>query len=164
MDQLITWLVQHVWQLAGLLPFVAIEVPSAAEIADKWARVTSGRQQDYQQGVGRTNPANFEAAAVAAAPTWQAGVNQAAAENRFATGLAGAGARWKRKIDAVGASRFGTGVTAAKEDMNAGVGPYVDALRGITLPPRGPRGDPGNNNRVDLVTSTLNQTRRQRGR
>ena len=146
------------------LPLVGISVPSEQAIADKFVRVTQGRQADYSAGIAATNPAEFENAAAAAAATYADGVQQAIAENRFATGVQGSGARWRRKSEQVGAQRFSTGVAASKEDMAAGMAPYVQTLRGLTLEPRRPRGDPANMGRVAAVAQALNQRRRQGGR
>jgi len=141
-----------------------IDVPSPAAIAEKYVRVTQGRAQDYTAGIAATAPGEFEAAAVAAADTWAAGVQQAVGEGRFASGLSGSGARWRRKAETLGSQRFPTGVAGARDDMAAGVAPYVQELAGITLDPRRPRGDPGNLQRVAVIAQRLNQRRRAGGR
>jgi len=141
-----------------------IDVPNPAAIAEKYVRVTQGRAQDYTAGIAATAPNEFEAAAVAAADTYAAGVQQAIAEGRFADGLAGSGARWRRKSETLGAQRFPTGVAGARDDMAAGVAPYVQELQGITLDPRRPRGDPANLQRVAIIAQRLNQRRRAGGR
>ena len=146
-----------------LLPISGgIDVPSAQAVAEKYVRVTSGRAQDYTAGIQRTNPGDFESKAAAAAGTYAEGVQQAIAENRFAAGITGSGARWRRKAEALGSQRFPTGVTAARDDMAAGVAPYLQALQGVTLDPRRPRGDPANLQRVAVIAQALNQRRRQR--
>lgn len=141
-----------------------IDVPTAAAIAEKYVRVTQGRAQDYTAGIAATAPAEFESAAIAAADTYAAGVQQAIGENRFAEGLGGSGARWRRKSETLGSQRFPTGVAGARDDMAAGVAPYVQELQGITLDPRRPRGDPANLQRVAVIAQRLNQRRRAGGR
>jgi len=137
-----------------------IDVPNAAATADKFVRVTSGRQADYTAGIQGTAPQKFEAAASQAAGTYAAGVQQAVAEDRFAKGVSGSGAKWRRKAEAVGGARFGQGVTAARDDYAKGVEPYLQELAGIQLDPRGPRGSPQNLNRVAQVAQRLNSRRR----
>lgn len=148
--------------LPFLLPFVAIEVPSAAAVAEKYVRVTSGRAQDYTAGIQRVDAGRFEAAAGAAADTYAQGVQQAIAEGRFASGITGSGQRWRRKAEQLGSQRFPTGVSAARDDMQAGITPYLQTLQGLQLEPRRPRGDPANLGRVSAIAQALNQRRRQR--
>jgi hypothetical protein len=137
-----------------------MDVPNAAAVADKFVRITSARQGDYTAGIQSTNPGKFETHATAAAGSWAAGVQQAVAEGRFAAHLSGAGAKWRRKAEAVGGARFGQGVTASKDDYQKGVEPYLAELAGITLDPRGPRGSPQNLNRVAVIAQRLNARRR----
>lgn len=141
-----------------------IDVKPLGSVAEKFVRITQGRSQDYSTGVTGTAPQQFENAATAAAQTWQSGVSQAAAEGRFESGVRGSGSKWQRKALQVGASRFGPGVAASRDDYQAGFEPYHRALAGITLPPRGPRGDPANVQRVAEIASALNQQRRQGAR
>jgi len=150
------------WRVAPISG--GIDVPNAGQAAQKFVRVTAGRSQDYQQGIAGTNPAAFESAATAAADVWAQGVAQAAGENRFATGLQGSGARWRRKAEQVGVSRFGPGVQAAQEDYQQGVAPYLQTMQGLTLEPRGPRGDPRNIGRVSAIAQALNEQRRRGAR
>lgn len=141
-----------------------IDVPSEAAIAEKYVRITQGRAQDYTAGIQATAPNEFESAAVAAAPTWAAGVTQAVGRDAFASGLSGSGARWRRKAEQLGSQRFPSGVAGARDDMAAGIAPYVAELRGITLDPRRPRGDPANLQRVALIAQRLNARRVSGGR
>jgi len=141
-----------------------IDTKPLADIAEKYVRVTQGRAQDYSAGIGRTPPDKWSTRTAASTAAWNAGVQQAAAENRFALGVDGKGPKWQRKALNVGAQRFGPGVAAAKDDYSAGFAPYEGILKGLTLPPRGPRGDPGNLQRVAQVDVALNQARRSRAR
>ncbi len=145
-----------------LMLVVGIEVTSAGDAAEKFVRVASTRGEDYRKGVTRVSPAKFEQAAQAGADNWAQGVTQAAAEGRFAAGVQGAGQRWARKADQIGSVRFGPGVQASREDYSAGVQPYFQAMQGLELPPRRPRGDPSNIQRVAAIAQTLNETRRRR--
>lgn len=137
------------------------KIKDLGAIAEKYSRVTPGRTQDYQAGVQQTNPADFENRAAAGADNWQAGVTQAAAEGRFAAGIRGAGAKWQRKATQVGVGRFGPGVQAAREDYSSGFEPFHRIIQGLTLDPRGPRGDPRNIQRVNQLAQALNAARRR---
>lgn len=124
--------------------------------AEKWVRRAGQAGPDYARGV--QNPRTSWAEATQAASEAQAaGVQQAIAEDRFEKGVAKAGnAKWQRKAVTIGAQRFGPGVAAAKGDYESGFAPYAAVIQGITLPPRGPKGDPRNYERVKLIGEALN--------
>ncbi len=156
---------EHIQTGLPLAPIAGgVDVKPLGTVAEKFVRITQGRSADYQQGIQGTAPQAFEGAAAAAAQTWQSGVTQAAAEGRFESGVRGSGAKWQRKAIQVGASRFGPGVAAARDDYQTGFEPYHRTLAGLTLDPRGPRGDPANVQRVAVIAAALNQQRRQGAR
>lgn len=96
----------------------------------------------------------------AAKDTYGMAISAAGMKDRFARGVARAGAaKFARKIRDVAAGRFSGGVDAATVDYKAGAEPYYSALAALTLPTRKPRGDPGNIARVEAVTKTLNAKR-----
>jgi len=130
-------------------------IRSASEIAEKYARVTPGRSADYAAGID--NPkADWKSQTLAAEDAWAQGVQQAASEKRFGKGVAKSGTeKWQRKAKELGTSRWGPGVSAAKDDYEAGFSPYADVIRSTTLPPRGPKGDPRNIERVAKIAMAL---------
>jgi hypothetical protein len=134
---------------------MAIKVPSATEIAAKFARVTPGRSDDYQQGVQTTAPGDYQTATTAAAGSYAQGIQQAISQKRFERGVQSAGNRWQRKALDVGVGRFATGVAGAAQDYEQGFAPYQQTIAGLSLPPRGPAGDPKNIERVRIVAAAL---------
>jgi hypothetical protein len=134
---------------------MAIQIKSADAIAKKYAARGSAAGSDYTAGV--QNPRqDWNAATIAAAPNFAAGVQAAIGNGSFAKGVNAAGtAKWQRKAAGVGAQRFGPGVQAAQGDYMNGVSPYLQVLAGLSLPPRGPKGDPGNIQRVAAVAAAL---------
>ncbi len=128
-------------------------------IVEKYTRVTPQRSQDYQAGIQGTPPDKWSTNTSGAAAAWQAGVNQAAASNRFASGVDGKGQKWQRKSLSVGVSRFGPGVQAAGPDYSAGFSKFHDVIASVTLDPRGPRGDPRNIGRVAAIATALHTAR-----
>lgn len=134
---------------------MAIRIKSTDVIANKFASRGAAAGQDYTNGV--QNPRRGWADATSgSSATYAAGVQQAISNGSFQKGVQAAGdEKWSRKAQTVGASRFGPGITAAKADYAKGVQPYLDTLSNITLPPRGPKGDPGNIQRVAAVASAL---------
>lgn len=96
----------------------------------------------------------------AAASNFQAAITAPGIKQRFAKGVARAGAaKFARKIRDVGRDRFAPGVAAATTDYTAGVEPYFITIAALTLSARKPRGDPANYKRVEEVGKALNAKR-----
>lgn len=131
------------------------EIKTAAQIADKWARVTPGRVEDYTQGV--KNPKRDWADETEAAEgNWKQGVDKAAAAGMFGKGVKKAGtSKWQDKTLKKGPGRFAEGVYIAKDDYEKGFGPYRDVIEKVDLGPRFPRRDPRNLDRVKRVVDAL---------
>ena len=127
--------------------------------ADKFVRRAGAAAQDYAKGVASPRR-SWQEATTEAAESQAAGVQQAIANKSFEKGVAAAGnAKWQRKATSVGAQRFGPGVAAAKGDYEAGFGPYASIISGITLPPRGPKGDPRNYERTKIIGDALHEAK-----
>jgi hypothetical protein len=132
-----------------------LQVKDAATVAAKWSTRAGAAGGDYQKGVNNTQK-DWATDTAAAAPAWAAGVQTAAANGSFAKGVNAAGtAKWKAKAANVGAARYPQGIAAAQPFYQTGIAPVLQVLQGITLPPRGPKGDPGNLNRVTIVAQAL---------
>jgi len=133
------------------------EIRSVSEIKEKWLRVTQARADDYRKGVANPKK-DWEAGAKAAEPAYEAGVTAAIGRKAFGRGVSEAGtAKWKKKAEELGTARFGPGVAAAGPDYEKGMGPVVDTIRATSLPPRGPRGDPANIERVRVMADALHR-------
>ncbi|MDP1807326.1 MAG: hypothetical protein Q8K72_19265 [Acidimicrobiales bacterium] len=136
-----------------------IDVPTAAVVASKWAEVTPGRQRYYQ---ANTPPSaeRWSANTQAAGAAFGAGISAGDIVRRFTGGVRKAGAdKFRRKVETIGAGRFGPGVTAATADMQSGVEPYLATIAGLTLPGRAPRGDESNIERVRVIARALSARR-----
>lgn len=124
-------------------------------IARKWATVTPLRTADYESGV-RNPRGNWQAASLAAADAWKAGVTQAAAQGLFSKGVNRAGnARWQEGATGKGVTRWGPGVALAEERYREAFAPFREAISRVTLPPRRARRDPANLQRVNVVVQAL---------
>lgn len=136
---------------------------SVEQVASKWARRAGQAGKDYADGV--QNPKRDWAEATgAAADNWNQGVTQAAGEGRFARGVSNAGtAKWKRGVETKGKARFQAGVQTAEGEFRQAFSPYLSALNSASLPPRGPKGDPGNIARVQAVDELMMEVKRQQG-
>jgi len=140
---------------------MGIRVKSSADIASKWARVSAQRDGDYKDGV--TDPGvEWARAAAAAEETYVQGVTEAAGRGAFGKGIAKAGdEKWRRKTVEVGTQRWSPGIRAAVQDFEKGFEPFRDALERLELPPRAPRGDPRNLERVAVVARALAEVRKR---
>ena len=63
--------------------------------------------------------------------------------------------KWKSKAIQVGKQRFVQGVQGAEALYASGVAPFLSTIEATTLPPRFPKGDPRNLERVKAITIAL---------
>lgn len=123
--------------------------------AQRWAQRTAAATPDYQAGVASPR-VPWQQATIAAKEAHKAATTQALAEDRFAKGVAKAGdGKWQSAAQGKGAERFGPGAAAGVNDYQAGVAPYLAVIEGTQLPPRGPKGDPRNIDRVRVLAAAL---------
>ena len=59
------------------------------------------------------------------------------------------------RAETIGADRFASGVEAGLSNYEEGVKPYLDVIASTSLPPRGPKGDPRNYERVKVMGEAL---------
>lgn len=130
-------------------------IRSIEQIANKFAAVTPGRTADYEFGVNNPRK-DWGTSTVAAEGAYEMGVTQAIAKKRFGKGVKAAGTeKWQRGAITKGTSRWGPGVTLARDDYARNFAPYRDAIERVTLPPRYARRDPRNLERVKAVVMAL---------
>ncbi len=131
-------------------------------IARKWALVTPQRVADYEEGI--KNPVrDWSTNAKAASDSWKAGVQSAITRDAFSKGVTAAGtAKWQKGAIEKGLLRWGPGVALAEDAYATGFGPFREAIARTTLPPRFPRRDPRNLERVKAIVESLRQ-QKERG-
>jgi len=134
-------------------------VKSLDRISNKWSRASQSAQTEYTEGV--KNPRRSWADATAKAEqSYNQGVQAAIARNAFSSGVKKAGdTKWQQNAVEKGPDRWAQGVRLAQNTYEQGFAPYRDAIEKITLPPRGPKGDPKNIDRVRIVAETLHKTK-----
>ncbi len=131
------------------------EIKSTAAIQEKWTRVTPQRTEDYTLGV-KSPKRDWAKAASDAKESHKAAMVQAASTDAYAKGINKAGtAKWQSKAIAKGPSRFAEGVVLAGGDYGTGFAPYADVIKATTIPPRYPRGDLRNLERVKTISQAL---------
>lgn len=131
------------------------DIKSPSLIAKKWARVTPQRTEDYQSGV-KSPRRDWQQATQAAADAYAKGIQSAITDKRFEKGVAEAGSqKWQAKASTKGVDRWGPGVQVAESDYQKGFAPYAEAIASTSLPPRYPKGDPRNVERVAAIAKAL---------
>lgn len=130
-------------------------IRSIEKIAEKWATVTPGRVQDYEDGV-KAPRRDWESATAGAESAYAAGVTAALANKSFGKGVRAAGTeKWQRGAIQKGTQRWGPGVAMAQDAYAAGFAPVHAAIERLTLPPRFARRDPRNLLRVKAVVDAV---------
>ena len=139
------------------------DIKSTSDIARKWARVTPARTEDYKEGV--ENPrTDWEAATAAAENNYKEAVVKAAGRGAYGKGVHAAGtAKWKEKTTTMGVRRWGEGVQAGEASYASGFAPYADVIARTKLPPRYPKGDPRNIERVASIAKALRSAKESKG-
>lgn len=141
--------------LAGASLAMAIPVTDAATAARKFATRGAAAGQDYANGV-RGSGGRWQAGAVAGEQNYAQGVNEAIAQGRFKKGVQDAGAaKFEERAATVGAQRFPQGIQNAEQSWAQNTAPYLQAIASATLPPRGPKGDPRNQQRSAMMAEIL---------
>lgn len=131
------------------------KIMDTGAIAEKYGRVTPARQTDFEGGV-KAPMNDWGANTKAAEGNYNQGVQTAIANKSFGKGVEKAGtAKWQAKTIEVGVGRWGTGVRAGQADYQTGFDPYAKVIASTTLPPRYPKGDPRNIDRVNAMSKAL---------
>lgn len=131
------------------------EIKSMAKIKEKWTRVTPQRSEDYKLGI-QSPKRDWAGSATAAKESHKTAMATAGANDSYAKGIAKAGTdKWKSKSLAKGPGRFAEGVMVGGDDYEKGFAPYADEIAKTTLPPRFPRRDPRNLQRVSAIDTAL---------
>lgn len=134
---------------------MAIKVKDAASAATKFVQRGQAAAADYTKGVAGAGDSWAQNTA-AAADTYAQGVQEGISRNAFSKGVAKAGPqKFVTNSTTKGAQRYPQGIATAGPAWQDGTAPYLQVLSGLTLPPRRPKGDPGNMARVSAVTEAL---------
>jgi len=143
----------------GLAVFGAIRIKDTGTLAQKFVTRASAAATDYRDGVAtaggdwETNTKNSES-------SYEAGVQEAIGQKRFGKGVSAAGgSKYQENAVKLGGVRYAPGVQNAQGAWQKGVGPYLEKLKGLSLPPKGPRRSPQNQQRANMVALELGKLR-----
>jgi len=133
------------------------EIKRLDSIREKWMRVTPGRVQDYALGI--KNPKrDWESETVAAEDRYKAGVDAAAMKGMFGKGVKAAGTKkWEEMALKKGPGRFSEGVYIGGPAYEKGFAPMHAAIERVILPPKFPKGDIRNYERVKAIGQALHE-------
>jgi hypothetical protein len=141
--------------LATGLIFGAIRIKDTASLSQKFVQRASAAVNDYTSGVQQAGQ-DWETGARNGEPNYEAGVQEAISKKRFGRGIAAAGAgKYVANATKLGGVRYGPGVQNAQDAWARGVGPALEKLKGLVLPPKGPRRSPQNQQRANMVALEL---------
>lgn len=134
---------------------MSIRVKDIGAASKKFVQRASAATPDYTEGV-KSAGADWEQNTRAGADNYKAAVVQAASEGRFEKGVSQAGAqKYQQRAQTLGSQRYGPGVQASESEYARNTAPYLQTIASMTLPPRRPKGDPGNMQRSQAVAAAL---------
>jgi len=134
-------------------------IKSMSEIAKKWATVTPGRAPYYETGV-RTTAKDWAGAAALASSAYERGVTEAIGRGAYQSGVSARGTSGWREATLAKKARWSEGVRLGESRYTQGFAPFRAVIEGVTLPPRGPRGDPSNYARCEAIGTALTAARK----
>ena len=124
-------------------------------VARKWIDRASVAGAEYEAGVAAPK-VPWDMAAAAANAIYVAEVTRAAQAGAFEAGVRAAGnAKWQSRARALGPGRFAEGVRVAEADFRARWGTIRQAIEAVTLPPKAPKGSPGQVARFTAMRDAL---------
>lgn len=132
----------------------AIKVKDTGTIAAKFKNRAAAASQDYAAGVAGA-AADWESNTAAAEANYEQGVQESIGRKAFGKGVRGAGSKFAENAKTLGTQRYPTGVANAEQAYARGVGPFLDTIKSIALPPRGPKGSAQNQERANVVAKAL---------
>jgi len=137
-------------------------IKSMQRISSKWNDRASQSQQQYTDGV--QNPrADWMTATAAAEANFEKAMQAAISRKSFGKGVKLAGTpTWQANALAKGPLRWAEGVRLAVSKFERAFQPYREVIERTVLPPRGPRGDPGNIQRVAMMAKALHDEKVKR--
>jgi len=136
-------------------------MPNVRHNPQKWQKRAAAAAPDYASGV--VNPrVQWHIAVAAATPAYEQGVTQAIADGRYQKAATPANTqKQQNKAATLGAQRYAPGVNASADAYDKGMRPYIAVIQNTQLPPRGPKGDPGNYARSQIIGQALNDAKNQ---
>lgn len=131
---------------------VTVKTKDAGASATKWKTRASAASGDYTTGVQNAG-GDWEARAAASNDTYKQAVTEAASKDRFLKGVQGKAAKYTKNATTLGPQRFQAGVANAQDGYAQAMGPVLQTIASVNLPPRGVKGT--NQGRSDAMAVAL---------
>ena len=137
---------------------------TAQQANQNWINAAPRASTAWTDGINATTK-DQAALAAAAQPSWLAGVQDAAANNRFANGVTRRGTPYWKSQSQAKAGNYTTGYQAGSNNQLSAITKILAAEANIVaaLPARGPAGSAQNLSRVTQLDNALHQLRGQLG-
>ena len=136
-----------------------INVKDVTASAAKYATRGAAAANDYKTGVLNAGQ-RWHDNTKASSDNYAQGTQAAIANGMFVKGVDKSGAqRYTDRASTKGAAAFPAGVQAGQARWATNVQPYLQVLSSATLPARGPKGDPRNQQRSQMVADLLHKKR-----
>lgn len=131
-------------------------------IVEKWKRVAATAGEEYRQGI-QSPRADWATETKAAEPRYEAGIAASVGRKSFGKGVSKAGtSKWQEMSLKKGPTRWTEGINVSGDAYATGFAPYAQVISSTTLPPRGPKGDPANIQRVAKIAKVLHDEKVKR--
>jgi len=131
-------------------------------ITDSWKRRSAASTPDYEAGI-RDPKADWATETAAAEKNYNNGVQAAMSRGAFGKGVKTAGtSKWQKMALEKGTARWAQGIAMAEGAYVEGFTPYANVIANTKLPPRGPKGDPKNIERVRVMADALHKEKIKR--
>jgi hypothetical protein len=136
-------------------------IKSLDAISSKWVRVSSVAGQSYAEGVA--NPSvDWKTATQAGVQNYKTAMADSLAKDTFAKSIGRSSTQnWRDNATSKGVVRWPEGIRLGSENYAKGFGPYRDVIQNTVLPARGPKGAPGNIQRVAKLAEALHNKKVQ---
>jgi len=130
----------------------AIRVKDTGLAATKFRTRASAAAPDYARGVEQA-AGEWETQTAASEANYEQAVTESIGRKAFGRGVRGSGGKYAKNAKELGTQRYPQGIANAEGAYAAGVGPYLDTIKGLQLPPRRPKGQ--NMERANIVAAAL---------
>jgi len=136
-------------------------IKELALIANKWVRQSQASPESYAEGV-RNPRIPWKNAAQAGTANYKQAMAASLAEDRHAKGINRATeADWQDNAIKKGVTRWPEGIRLGSENFASGFEPFRQVIASTQLPARGPKGAPGNIQRVATLAAALHNKKKQ---
>lgn len=132
-----------------------MKVKDLGSSAERFKTRASAASGDYTKGVSAAGSA-WKAGVESSHDRWAQGVQDAVSRGAYGKGVGKVGGDYySSRASTLGGARYSGGIAAGAGNWAEGFKPYADALASLSQSPKGPKGDPRNQQRSIEVQIAL---------